>query len=223
MATKPEEYLGIKDYKVVGTRPIRHDGVDKVTGRARYGADAQVAGVLQGKTLRSPHAHARILSIDTSGAEALEGVKAVITGRDLMHPYEDKVASLGEGSVSLKHLITNVLAVDKVLYEGPASTVMVGTTPYYGYGMKVLPFASRYPSMFQVRIADLSVRRVARILPAVWNGTYHGHDIMDFAAESVRVTFDRPTPYQVAGDGTGEREDLTFSIAPQPLRLIRLI
>ena len=70
-------------YKVVGTRPIRHDGVDKVTGRAIYGGDVQIAGMLHGKVLRSPHAHARIRSIDISRALALPGVKAVITGKDL--------------------------------------------------------------------------------------------------------------------------------------------
>ena len=70
---------------VVGTRPIRPDGVDKVTGRANYGADYAVAGMLHGKILRSPHAHARILSIDTRKAEALKGVKAVVTGKDFPH------------------------------------------------------------------------------------------------------------------------------------------
>ena len=67
---------------VIGTRPIRHDGLDKVTGRARYGADVQMAGMLHGKILRSPHAHARIRSIDTSKAEALPEVRAVATAKD---------------------------------------------------------------------------------------------------------------------------------------------
>ena len=61
-------------FTVVGTRPLRHDGVDKVTGHARYGADVHMPGLLHGKVLRSPHAHARIRSIDTSQAEALPGV-----------------------------------------------------------------------------------------------------------------------------------------------------
>ncbi|MFQ6026524.1 MAG: xanthine dehydrogenase family protein molybdopterin-binding subunit, partial [Dehalococcoidia bacterium] len=69
-------------YMVVGTRPIRHDGTDKVTGRAKYGGDFQMAGMLHGKVLRSPHAHARIKSIDASQALACPGVKAVITGQD---------------------------------------------------------------------------------------------------------------------------------------------
>ena len=68
-------------YKVLGTRPVRHDGLDKVTGHANYGADLSLPGMLHAKFLRSPHAHARILSIDTSGAQAMPGVKAVITGR----------------------------------------------------------------------------------------------------------------------------------------------
>ena len=89
MATKTEDYLGIEDYKVIGSRPIRHDGADKVTGRAVYGADVQFAGLLHGKVLRSPHAHAVIKSIDTSKAEALDGVKAVMTVQDLPE-LEDK-------------------------------------------------------------------------------------------------------------------------------------
>ena len=62
-----------RTYQVIGTRPIRHDGADKVTGRALYGADVRLPGMLYGAVLRSPHAHARILSIDTSQAEALPG------------------------------------------------------------------------------------------------------------------------------------------------------
>ncbi|MGY8995841.1 MAG: hypothetical protein ACKVH7_05305, partial [Alphaproteobacteria bacterium] len=69
-------------FDTVGTRPVRPDGNDKVTGRARYGADMAMAGMLFGLVLRSPHAHARIVSIDTSKAEALEGVKAVVTRDD---------------------------------------------------------------------------------------------------------------------------------------------
>lgn len=128
MATKTEDYLGITDYKVIGTRPIRHDGVDKVTGRAVYGADVQMAGLLHGRILRSPHAHARIKSIDTSKAEALAGVKAVATAADIPMP-EDKVEDLGEGAANLRHLRANVLADDKVLYHGHAIAGVAATNP----------------------------------------------------------------------------------------------
>jgi len=126
MATKKEDYLGIKEYKVIGTRPVRHDGVDKVTGRAKYGADIDLAGMLHGKVLRSPHAHARIKSVDISKAEALPGVKAIITVKDLPL-QEDKIEELGEGAANLKHLRCNVLAEDKVLYHGHAIVAVAAT------------------------------------------------------------------------------------------------
>ena len=106
-------------YKVIGTRPVRPDGADKVTGRAIYGADMRLTGMLHGKVLRSPHAHARIRSIDTSKAKALPGVKAVVTAHD-MPKAEDRMANLGEMSVNVKHLSNNALAYDKVLYRGHA-------------------------------------------------------------------------------------------------------
>ncbi|MFN0197645.1 MAG: xanthine dehydrogenase family protein molybdopterin-binding subunit [Planctomycetaceae bacterium] len=107
------------NYKVIGTRPIRHDGVDKVTGRAKYGADIRLTGMIYGCILRSPHAHANIRSINVDKALALPGVRAVVTHTD-MPDATDKIAELGEGSVNLKHLASNVLADKKVLYRGHA-------------------------------------------------------------------------------------------------------
>ncbi len=118
-----------KEYKVIGTRPIRHDGVDKVTGRAIYGADFQITGLLHGRVLRSPHAHARIVSIDTSRAEAHPGVKGVVTAQDLP-TAEDKMADLGEGAVNLKYLCDNILASDKALYKGHAIAAVAATNPH---------------------------------------------------------------------------------------------
>lgn len=117
--TQDQESSTNGQYKVIGTRPIRHDGVDKVTGRARYGGDTRLTGMLPAAMLRSPHAHAKIISVDISKAEALPGVRAVVTSADLPDAT-DKIADLGEGSVNLKHLSDNVLAHDRVLYRGHA-------------------------------------------------------------------------------------------------------
>jgi len=106
-------------YKVIGSRPLRPDGVDKVTGRAIYGADVRLPGMLYGKVLRSPHAHARIVSIDTAAALALRGVRAVITAQDLP-AIGAKIADLGESTVNLRYASNNILAHDKVLYHGHA-------------------------------------------------------------------------------------------------------
>jgi len=107
------------DFKYIGTRPIRHDGVDKVTGRAAYGADFSLPGMLHGVVLRSPHAHARIVSIDTSAAEAVPGVKAVITGKDIP-PNSAKLMLGGEAALDLRDMGDNLLAHDKALYHGHA-------------------------------------------------------------------------------------------------------
>jgi len=105
------------DYKVVGTRPIRHDGYDKVTGRAIYGGDMKLPGLIWGVMVRSPHAHAMIKSIDTSAAEAVDGVFAVITGAD-MPKAASKLVDLGEGNINFKWASNKLMADDKVLYRG---------------------------------------------------------------------------------------------------------
>src|ERR1700691_1674689 len=95
--------------KVVGTRPVRPDGVDKVTGRAQFGADMVMPGMLWGKIKRSPHAHAKILSIDTSKAAALPGVRAVVTAADFLE-LESHLEYGGEGPVNTLHMSLNSLA-----------------------------------------------------------------------------------------------------------------
>ena len=108
---------GGNGYRVIGSRPIRHDGADKVTGRAVYGTDLNLPGMLYGKVLRSPHAHARIVSIDTSEAALLPGVKAVITAKDFAE-LGDKVEALGESTNNLRNMSENLMAREKVLYHG---------------------------------------------------------------------------------------------------------
>src|SRR5262245_741739 len=115
-------------YKVIGTRPIRPDGLEKVTGRALYGADVNLPGALHGRVLRSPHAHARIRGIDTRKAEALPGVKAVLTNADLPDT-EDRMAALGEMPVNLRDATSNRLARDKALYRGHAVAAVAATSP----------------------------------------------------------------------------------------------
>ena len=116
-----------KQYDVVGTRPIRHDGVDKVIGAAKYGADIQLSGMLHGKVLRSPHAHAIIKSIDTSKAEALPGVTAVVTSKDF--PIIDAVTmDLAEGGARL--MAEHVMAAAKALYKGHAVAAVSATSPH---------------------------------------------------------------------------------------------
>ena len=102
------------DLKAIGTRPVRPDGIDKVTGRAAFGADLNLPGMLYGRVLRSPHAHARIKRVDVSRALAAEGVLAAVSGADFPDAKDD--------------LAKNVIARDKVLYHGHAVAAVAAKT-----------------------------------------------------------------------------------------------
>ncbi len=117
MPLDPNIQPAAQRFKVVGTRPLRPDGIDKVTGRAKFGADATAPGMLVGKILRSPHPHARIRSINTAKAAKLAGVKAIVTRDDLK-----------EGDPGLRDVLRNVMARDKALYDGHAVAAVAATT-----------------------------------------------------------------------------------------------
>src|SRR3979409_1655021 len=108
-----------KKLKIVGTSPVKHDGIDKVTGRAKFGADLFLPGMLVGKILRSPHAHARIKSIDTSAAEKLPGVKAVVTRAD----FPETKAGTPDGDMT-----RNAMAREKALYDGHPVAAVAATS-----------------------------------------------------------------------------------------------
>ena len=115
------------EYKVVGSRPIRHDGVDKVTGKAKYGGDYTAPDLLHGKIVRSPHAHARIKRIDSSKAEALDGVRAIVTHADLS--VEDvKESDLRKTLGNIPVAAENVLANKKALYKGHAIAAVAASS-----------------------------------------------------------------------------------------------
>ncbi len=107
-----------KNFKYIGTRPDRPDGLDKVTGRARFGADFSMPGMLHGAILRSPHAHAKIVKIDASRALALAGVKAVVTRADFPTGLTGEDWNIQE----------NVMAGEKALYDGHAVAAVAATS-----------------------------------------------------------------------------------------------
>jgi CO/xanthine dehydrogenase Mo-binding subunit len=124
---RPETAPPASGLKWIGTRPLRPDGVDKVTGRARFGADVALPGMLVGRVLRSPLPHARIKAIDTSKAAALPGVKAVVT-RDDFQDLPSEFVPAGEMLVNYRDMVRNVMAREKVLYEGHAVAAVAGTS-----------------------------------------------------------------------------------------------
>jgi xanthine dehydrogenase molybdenum-binding subunit len=130
MSEAQDVYLGKKTYSVLGKRPVRHDGADKVTGKAIYTADLAMPNMAHGRIVRSPHAHARIKKIDASEALKLPGVLAVATHDDFPD-LQAKFAMMGEaGAVNLAHLAANCLAKGKVLYRGHSVAAVAATSSH---------------------------------------------------------------------------------------------
>ncbi len=130
MTTRSLDLVKSGGFNVIGKRPVRHDGVDKVTGRAAYGADIFLSGMLHAKVLRSPHAHATIVSVDTSKAEALSGVHAVITYKDLPEPSEGTTELNESGVQDTYYKAYNMLAREKALYDGHAIAAVAAIDPH---------------------------------------------------------------------------------------------
>ena len=126
---EPNLVLSTEQYDVVGTRPVRHDGPDKVTGRARYSADIHLPSMLHGKLLRSPHAHARIRSIDCRRALDLPGVKAVVTAADMPEVSAEFTDQAEGAMVNYGFYSRNVIAREKALYKGHVVAAVAATDP----------------------------------------------------------------------------------------------
>ena len=197
------------EYKVIGRSPIRHDGVDKVTGRAEFGADIQLPGLLYGKILRSPHAHARIKSIDTSKAEADPDVQAVVTSKDLAStPPTGPVASVGETPSE------NVLARDKVLYKGHPVVAVAATSPHVAE-LALALIEVEYEPLPSVTNVEDAMKPDAPVLHEHWSDTRdHGDDgpAGGNVADHVQHKFGDIDEGFAAADLVFERETRTKSV-----------
>ncbi|MBI4199927.1 MAG: xanthine dehydrogenase family protein molybdopterin-binding subunit [Chloroflexi bacterium] len=125
MATVSER----KKTRYIGKRTPKYDALERVTGQALFAADLHLPGMLHGKVLRSPHPHALIKRIDTRKAEALPGVKAVVTAADLPPPERAQGMLGGELLISIMDLRRLTIAHDKALFEGHAIAAVAATTP----------------------------------------------------------------------------------------------
>ena len=106
-----------------------------------------------------------------------------------------------------------------VIYEGMASAVCCGSMPYYGYGMKMFPHATRRAGRFQLRLVNMNALQMAWNMPKVWKGgTPTG--IHDFYIDNAHIEFEDDMPYQHGGEAMGYRKEVTFSLASYPVTLL---
>lgn len=111
----------------------------------------------------------------------------------------------------------------EVMYEGPATMIMVGTCPFYGYGLKALPFADKALDAMHLRVVQLGIPGILGNLPSLWKGHYTGARILDFLVDRAEVELAEPAPYQRAGDAAGYRKAIDFGLSPARIKLVRFI
>lgn len=111
----------------------------------------------------------------------------------------------------------------EVLYEGPVNSALFGTCPYYGYGMKILPFAGVDPTRFHLRLSNVPVGRLLTGVRGLWRGTLRHDSLVDFHVQRVHLAFSEPMPYQLAGEAQGLRRELEVGLSDAPVDLVRFI
>jgi xanthine dehydrogenase molybdenum-binding subunit len=167
-----------RKFTSVGSRPVRHDGFDKVTGKALYGADIDLPGLIHGKILRSPHAHARILSIDTSKAEKLAGVHAVITNHDFPTQEDKAVSNIPGPAINLKQQTSNILASDKVLYKGHAVAAVAANSAHTAEEALVL-IKVEYEKLPHVSTVEEALSHGAPLLHEQYKNNIASHGVLE--------------------------------------------
>ena len=110
-----------------------------------------------------------------------------------------------------------------VLFEGRAHFISAGTTPFFGYGFRVFPFARMMPGMMSLRAATVGPLAALSHLPSLWKGNYRNATrLHDFLVEDVTVELERPFPYQHSGDPQGLRDRMDLRIADEQLEIVDL-
>ena len=158
----------------VGKRPVRHDGYDKVTGKALYGADTNLPGMLHGRILRSPHPHARIISINTAKAEAHPEVHSVITNVDFPSHKNESVAVIPGPPINLKQQTDNILAGSKVLYKGHPIAAIAATSVHTAEEAMDL-IEVEYEILSYVSTAEAAISDDAPLLHDEYKNNIAGH------------------------------------------------
>lgn len=132
----------------------------------------------------------------------------------------DAIKKVWNGSTDVDH----VIPAGTVLFEGSANVVSVGTIPYYGYKFTMFPFAAQQQGKMQLRVVQAGALRIlANLYPKVWNGSFRNNQLMhDFLLEDVTIESNDTFAYQVGGDGAGRRSKLSFRVAREPVRAVRL-
>jgi len=108
----------------------------------------------------------------------------------------------------------------EVLYRGPAMLAAASTIPYYGYGVRMFPFAGVQPGTMHLRVGVVKPLAVVANLGKMWRGEWFPPQVQDFLASGIEVRFDEPMPFQLGGDAAGPRTKVSLAVAPERMSLV---
>lgn len=199
---------------------IEETGSGNVFPFASVGYDAQLLNDFHGLVTSSTTPTGKAMSKSLGGyfyalftrtiPTELRGDKARVnvtaTGRcSVMNPETDEEIPLAPGAT---------------LFEGVARCVAMGTTPFYGYNLKIFPFAERRSDRFHLRISTAGIPQLLFHLPALWKGTFRSPDFIDFLVEGARIETSTSMPYQTAGDARGQIDNLELRLSHRTFRVL---
>lgn len=107
------------------------------------------------------------------------------------------------------------LRAGDIIYEGPATIAALATIPYYGFGLRMFPFAEDRPGKMQLRVSTIASVSFVKNLPEIWRGEYEDPEILhDYFVDEIEIEMDPPTNFQIGGDIQGERRRVHAKLAP---------
>lgn len=217
----------IVDYAPMRTQKISL--IENGTERFFFGGVGYDATLLNDYDWLKAHSKSRLLKPFLHGlsgyftALATRTLPRILSGKQ--PPITARITSLGRGYYVdprrgdwLEHIEPGT-----VIFEGDASMIAAGTAPFFGYNVRMFPFAGMQPGMMQLRVTSLGAVETLLHLPSIWRGHYrNAHHLFDFLVDDVRVELSHPHPFEYSGDAQGERDALHLQIARDPLELVDL-
>lgn len=135
------------------------------------------------------------------------------------------VTNLGERAVRIGSggVVRSLFGPGEVLYDGPLVIAMAATAPYYGFGLKVMPYAGQAQNAMHLRLGNMPVTAAIANLGPLWRGEWEHDEMRDFYVMHVRLDFDSDVPFQIGGDAEGLRRSMEFRFSEATVQLVRFI
>lgn len=207
-----------------GSRPLRLVEVDDTFAPfAGLGVDAEVLqdyAAVKGRLLRTPLASVAPGALSYAVAAVTRSIPSYLFRR-MPHLRVVNTGGPAHRIGARGALVGRAILPGEVIYEGRARVATCSTIPYFGFGFRFFPFAEERADRMHLRISTITSADFVRHFPAIWRGEFDDPGVLfDYLVESVKITADPPTPFQIGGDAQGARGEVALRLSPEPIRLV---